>query len=63
MTDLRGLTSLGNDDRSQFADPGIAERLRAGNPLRIALDAATTSPAPMCFSRRGPMPAASPARS
>ena len=37
LTDLRGLTSLGNDDRSQFADPAIADRLRAGNPLRVAL--------------------------
>jgi NAD(P)-dependent dehydrogenase (short-subunit alcohol dehydrogenase family) len=40
MTDLRGLQSLGNDDRSQFADPAIAERLRAGNPLHIALEPA-----------------------
>ena len=37
MTDLRGLTSLGNDDRSQFSNPGIEERLRGGNPLRMAL--------------------------
>src|SRR5204863_9387374 len=37
MTDLRGLTSLGNDDRSQFQNPGIEERLRGGNPLRLAL--------------------------
>lgn len=37
MTDLRGLSSLGNDDRSQFANPGIEDRLRAGNPLNIAL--------------------------
>ena len=37
MTDLRGLTALGNDDRSQFANPGIEERLRGGNPLRMAL--------------------------
>jgi NAD(P)-dependent dehydrogenase (short-subunit alcohol dehydrogenase family) len=37
MTDLRGLAALGNDDRSQFADPAIEERLRAGNPLRLAL--------------------------
>src|SRR5262249_37262626 len=37
MTDLRGLTSLGNDDRSQFANPGIEERLRGGNPPRMAL--------------------------
>src|SRR6202035_1204371 len=40
MTDLRGLTSLGNDDRSQFAAPGMAERLRAGIPLRMALEPA-----------------------
>jgi NAD(P)-dependent dehydrogenase (short-subunit alcohol dehydrogenase family) len=37
MTDLRGLATLGNDDRSQFANPAIAERLRAGNPLQLAL--------------------------
>jgi NAD(P)-dependent dehydrogenase (short-subunit alcohol dehydrogenase family) len=37
MTDLRGLASLGEDDRSQFANPGIQERLRAGNPLHTAL--------------------------
>jgi NAD(P)-dependent dehydrogenase (short-subunit alcohol dehydrogenase family) len=37
MTDLRGLAALGNDDRSQFADPAIEERLRAGNPLHLAL--------------------------
>ena len=37
MTDLRGLTSLGNDDRSQFANPGVEDRLRSGNPLRMAL--------------------------
>jgi NAD(P)-dependent dehydrogenase (short-subunit alcohol dehydrogenase family) len=37
MTDLRGLTALGNDDRSQFANPAIEERMRAGNPLRLAL--------------------------
>jgi NAD(P)-dependent dehydrogenase (short-subunit alcohol dehydrogenase family) len=37
MTDLRGLAALGNDDRSQFADPAIEERLRMGNPLRLAL--------------------------
>ncbi|HUN44284.1 MAG TPA: 3-(cis-5,6-dihydroxycyclohexa-1,3-dien-1-yl)propanoate dehydrogenase [Acetobacteraceae bacterium] len=37
MTDLRGLAALGQDDRSQFANPGIEERLRAGNPLRTAL--------------------------
>ena len=37
MTDLRGLAALGNDDRSQFADPAIEQRLRGGNPLRLAL--------------------------
>src|ERR1700731_4999767 len=37
MTDLRGLQSLGNDDRSQFAAPDMAERLQAGNPLRVTL--------------------------
>jgi NAD(P)-dependent dehydrogenase (short-subunit alcohol dehydrogenase family) len=37
MTDLRGLVALGNDDRSQFSDPAIEERLRGGNPLRLAL--------------------------
>ena len=37
MTDLRGLASLGEDDRSQFANPDIEQRLRAGNPLRTAL--------------------------
>jgi NAD(P)-dependent dehydrogenase (short-subunit alcohol dehydrogenase family) len=37
MTDLRGLASLGEDDRSQFASPGIEDRLRTGNPLRTVL--------------------------
>ena len=37
MTDLRGLASLGEDDRSQFANRGIEERLRAGNPLHTVL--------------------------
>lgn len=38
MTDLRGLVSLGNDDRSSFAVPGMADQLRAHNPLHIALE-------------------------
>jgi NAD(P)-dependent dehydrogenase (short-subunit alcohol dehydrogenase family) len=38
MTDLRGLQSLGNDDRSSFAVPGMADQLRAHNPLHIALE-------------------------
>src|SRR5438045_1151090 len=37
ITDLRGLTLLGQDGRSQFSDPSIEERLRANNPLQIAL--------------------------
>lgn len=37
MTDLRGLSILRQDDRSQFADPATEERLRANNPLQIAL--------------------------
>jgi NAD(P)-dependent dehydrogenase (short-subunit alcohol dehydrogenase family) len=36
-TDLRGLMVLGQDERSQFADPGWEERLRTNNPLQIAL--------------------------
>jgi NAD(P)-dependent dehydrogenase (short-subunit alcohol dehydrogenase family) len=38
MTDLRGLVALAAQDRSHFERPGTAERLRAGNPLQIALD-------------------------
>jgi NAD(P)-dependent dehydrogenase (short-subunit alcohol dehydrogenase family) len=38
MTDLRGLVSLGNDDRSSFDAPGMADQLRAHNPLHIALE-------------------------
>src|SRR5439155_22952816 len=37
ITDLRGLTILGQHERSHFADPAIEERLRANNPLRMAL--------------------------
>jgi NAD(P)-dependent dehydrogenase (short-subunit alcohol dehydrogenase family) len=37
MADLHGLASLGEDGRSQFANPGIEDRLRAGNPLRTVL--------------------------
>ena len=52
MTDLRGLSSLGNDDRSQFADPAMAERLRAGNPLQIALEPADLAGAYVFLSSR-----------
>ena len=37
ITDLRGLSLLGQDGRSHFADPSTEERLRANNPLQIAL--------------------------
>jgi NAD(P)-dependent dehydrogenase (short-subunit alcohol dehydrogenase family) len=36
-TDLRGLVALGQGEQSHFADPSIDERLRANNPLHIAL--------------------------
>jgi NAD(P)-dependent dehydrogenase (short-subunit alcohol dehydrogenase family) len=52
MTDLRGLQSLGNDDRSQFAAPGMADRLRAGNPLRMALEPADLAGAYLFLSSR-----------
>jgi NAD(P)-dependent dehydrogenase (short-subunit alcohol dehydrogenase family) len=52
MTDLRGLQSLGNDDRSQFAVPGMADRLRAGNPLRMALEPSDLAPAYLFLSSR-----------
>jgi NAD(P)-dependent dehydrogenase (short-subunit alcohol dehydrogenase family) len=38
MTDLRGLATLGEEGRSHFANPATEERIRAGNPLGIALD-------------------------
>jgi NAD(P)-dependent dehydrogenase (short-subunit alcohol dehydrogenase family) len=37
ITDLRGLATLHQDGSSQFSEPGIADRLRAGNPLQTAL--------------------------
>lgn len=37
ITDLRGLVTLQQDGSSQFSDPGVAERLRSGNPLQVAL--------------------------
>jgi 2,3-dihydroxy-2,3-dihydrophenylpropionate dehydrogenase len=37
MTDLRGLVALQQEDRSHFANPGMEERMRANNPLQIAL--------------------------
>jgi NAD(P)-dependent dehydrogenase (short-subunit alcohol dehydrogenase family) len=37
MTDLRGLATLHQGGSSPFAAPGTAERLAAGNPLRMTL--------------------------
>jgi NAD(P)-dependent dehydrogenase (short-subunit alcohol dehydrogenase family) len=52
ITDLRGLAVLSQDDRSQFADPGTEERLRAGNPLRLALQPADLAGAYAFLSSR-----------
>jgi NAD(P)-dependent dehydrogenase (short-subunit alcohol dehydrogenase family) len=40
MTDLRSVAALSLENRSQFAEPGTAERIAAGNPLQLALDPA-----------------------
>jgi NAD(P)-dependent dehydrogenase (short-subunit alcohol dehydrogenase family) len=40
MTDLRSVAALSLRDRSQFAIPGAAERIAAGNPLHLALEPA-----------------------
>ncbi len=40
MTDLRNVAALGLEDRSQFAAPGTAERIAAGNPLHLAMEPA-----------------------
>jgi NAD(P)-dependent dehydrogenase (short-subunit alcohol dehydrogenase family) len=37
-TDLRGLAAVGQDARSHFTDPGWEERIRANNPLQMALE-------------------------
>jgi NAD(P)-dependent dehydrogenase (short-subunit alcohol dehydrogenase family) len=37
ITDLRGLMTMHEAGSSQFAAPGMAERLAAGNPLRMTL--------------------------
>ena len=54
--------SLGNDDRSSFAVPGMADQLRAHNPLHIALEPPDLAGAYLFLASRT-MPAASPARS
>ncbi len=53
MTDLRGLQSLGNDDRSSFAAPGMADQLRAHNPLHIALMPSDIAGAYVFLASRG----------
>jgi NAD(P)-dependent dehydrogenase (short-subunit alcohol dehydrogenase family) len=40
ITDLRGLATLQQEGSSQFSDPDIADRLRSGNPLQMALQPA-----------------------
>lgn len=40
MTDLRSVAALSLENRSQFAEPGTAERIARGNPLQLALDPA-----------------------
>ena len=52
MTDLRGLTSLGQQDRSHFANPATEARIRAGNPLGIALDPADLAAAFLFLASR-----------
>jgi NAD(P)-dependent dehydrogenase (short-subunit alcohol dehydrogenase family) len=37
LTDLRGLVTMHEEGSSQFAAPGMAEQMRTGNPLRVAL--------------------------
>ena len=37
ITDLRSVAALALEDRSQFALPGAAERIAAGNPLHLAM--------------------------
>jgi NAD(P)-dependent dehydrogenase (short-subunit alcohol dehydrogenase family) len=37
LTDLRGLATMHEDASSQFAVPGMAEQMRAGNPLQMTL--------------------------
>jgi NAD(P)-dependent dehydrogenase (short-subunit alcohol dehydrogenase family) len=53
MTDLRGLVVLDQDDRSQFADPGMEQRLQAGNPLQLALQPEDLAGAYVFLSSRG----------
>ena len=37
LTDLRGLATMHEDGSSTFAAPGMAEQMRTGNPLHMAL--------------------------
>src|SRR5207245_11370005 len=52
ITDLRGLTVLRQDGRSQFTDPGTEDRLRGGNPLQLALHPADLAGAYVFLSSR-----------
>lgn len=38
ITDLRGLAALDQDQRTHWAVPDAEERLRAGNPLQLAIE-------------------------
>jgi NAD(P)-dependent dehydrogenase (short-subunit alcohol dehydrogenase family) len=38
ITDLRGLAALGQDGRTHWTAPDAEERLRAGNPLQLAIE-------------------------
>ena len=38
LTDLRGLAALGQKGLSRFSDPQVADRMRALNPLQLALE-------------------------
>lgn len=37
LTDLRGLEAMDQDGESQFSQPGSGQRLRANNPLELAM--------------------------
>jgi NAD(P)-dependent dehydrogenase (short-subunit alcohol dehydrogenase family) len=52
ITDLRGLSVLHQDDRSQFTDHGTEDRLRGGNPLQLALQPADLAGAYVFLSSR-----------
>lgn len=53
MTDLRSVAALALEDRSQFALPGAAERIAAGNPLHLAMEPADLAGAYVFLASRG----------